>query len=63
MAGRKAAYAGRCLTETGPPGPQGATGPQGPAGGFSCYQGFSPGILVINGQGGHTRIYTCIEGK
>jgi hypothetical protein len=54
----------------GPPGPPGAAGPSGatgavgatgPAGGFECLSGYVPGILVINGVGGKTRIYTCIE--
>lgn len=61
---------------TGPAGPQGPAGPKGdkgdtgargPAGppgptGFECLTGYSPGILVINHPGGHTSIYTCIEG-
>jgi hypothetical protein len=34
---------------------------QGPAGSFSCYTGYSPGILVINQPGGKVKIYTCIE--
>jgi|SRR5262252_3812709 len=52
--------------DTGPAGPKGdvgATGPagiQGPPGDFTCYTGYSPGILVINSQGGHVSIYTCI---
>jgi hypothetical protein len=46
---------------TGPAGPKGDKGDPGPAGGFSCLAGYVPGILVINGQGGHTRIYTCVQ--
>jgi len=45
----------------GPRGPAGATGPQGPPGDFSCIQGYSPGILVINAPHGQVRIYTCIQ--
>jgi hypothetical protein len=49
--------------EQGPPGDQGPIGPPGPPGppgDFSCIEGFSPGLLVINHPGGQVTIYTCI---
>jgi len=49
--------------ERGPAGATGPQGPQGPPGDFSCIQGYSPGILVINHPGGQTRIYTCLEDR
>jgi hypothetical protein len=59
--------------EKGPPGPQGVRGPigeqgppgpPGPAGTDVCAgapAGYTPGILQINGTGGHVKIFTCIE--
>ena len=50
--------------EQGPPGPPGPPGPKGdpgPAGELACLDGYSPGVLVINGPGGHVRVYTCLE--
>jgi|KBSMisStaDraftv2_1062788.scaffolds.fasta_scaffold251279_4 hypothetical protein len=58
------------IGETGPKGDQGIPGaigppgPPGPAGTDLCAgapAGYAPGILQINGVGGHTRIYTCVE--
>jgi hypothetical protein len=46
---------------TGPSGATGAQGVTGPAGGFECLTGYSPGILVLNGPGGQTRVYACLE--
>ena len=57
------------IGEQGPPGergPSGPPGPPGPPGGGPCEgapEGYAPGILQINGAGGHVRIYTCIEPK
>jgi hypothetical protein len=49
----------------GPIGEQGPPGPQGPPGaGDICSgapEGYTPGILQINGADGQVKIYTCIE--
>lgn len=48
----------------GPIGEQGPPGPPGPSGTDVCAgapEGYTPGILQINGKGGHVLIYTCIE--
>jgi hypothetical protein len=50
----------------GPPGETGPPGPPGPAGTDICAgapDGYTPGILQINGAGGQVKIFTCIEPK
>ena len=50
--------------QQGPAGPAGATGPAGPAGApgvESCPPGYSFGAVLINAQGGHVQIATCIK--
>ena len=51
--------------EPGQPGPRGEpgpAGPPGPAGDFTCIDGYTPGILQINGvQGPPVRTYVCLE--
>jgi Collagen triple helix repeat (20 copies) len=48
----------------GPTGPQGPTGPPGESGAGPCAGApadYSPGFLQINSQGGHVKIWTCLE--
>jgi Collagen triple helix repeat (20 copies) len=48
----------------GPTGPQGPTGPPGESGSGPCAGApadYSPGFLQINSQGGHVKIWTCLE--
>jgi hypothetical protein len=47
--------------QQGPPGPPGPKGDPGPAGDFTCLQGYTPGILVINSPGGHVQAYLCLQ--